>query len=84
MEKPQGNSLCSYLKQPETSFFSSFLIQIGEQEVLGGRGLVPVGGRRVNIVQILCTHVNGKMRPVESTPGMGVMGKGDEGEWWRR
>jgi hypothetical protein len=26
-------------------------------------------------------YVNGKMRSVETSPGMG--GEGDEGEWWR-
>jgi hypothetical protein len=64
VEVPQGNSLCSYLKQ-KCPCFSSFLIQIGEQEartdpdyVVGTRG----GGgvwkcwKRVNMMQILCTH----------------------------
>jgi hypothetical protein len=27
--------------------------------------------RRVNVVEILCTHKNGKMRPVETVQGMG-------------
>jgi hypothetical protein len=27
-------------------------------------------------------YVNGKMRPVESIPGMGGK-EGDEGEWWK-
>jgi hypothetical protein len=36
--------------------------------------------RRVNIVQIMCTHVcNGKMIPVETVPGMG--GGEDKGKW---
>jgi hypothetical protein len=35
---------------------------------------------RVNVVQILCIHVcKWKMRPVETTPGMGA-GKRDKGE----
>jgi hypothetical protein len=33
-----------------------------------------VGGRSVNIVQILCTHVSGKMIPVETIPGIGGVG----------
>jgi hypothetical protein len=53
------------------------------------------GYKRVNMVEILCsyiykyiyiytniyiyTHTNGKMRPVETIPGMGV---GDKGECW--
>jgi hypothetical protein len=48
--------------------------------------LVPAGGedvekghRRVNIVKY-CTHryVNGKMRPVETTPGIGRVGNKGE------
>jgi hypothetical protein len=31
--------------------------------------------------QILCTHVNVKMLPVETTPGIG--GGRDKGEQWR-
>jgi hypothetical protein len=27
--------------------------------------------RRVSMVQILCTHVSGKMKPVETIPGIG-------------
>jgi hypothetical protein len=45
MEAPQGNSLCSYLKQAKISFF--FFYKIGEQEGRTGHaweGLVPVGG----------------------------------------
>jgi hypothetical protein len=39
------------------------------------------GHGRVDIVQILCTHLcNGKMLPVETIPGIG---EGDKGEWWR-
>jgi hypothetical protein len=32
-----------------------------------------IGSRRMNNLQMLCTHVNGKMRP-ETTPGMGSKG----------
>jgi hypothetical protein len=36
----------------------------------------------VNVVEILCTvYVNGKMRPVETIPG--IRGREDKGEWWR-
>jgi hypothetical protein len=39
--------------------------------------------RRVNMV-IYCVHmnVNGKMKPVETIPGMGE--EGDKGECWRK
>jgi hypothetical protein len=52
--------------------------------------MVPVGGReevgkgcvRVNIMQILCTHVcEWKNDTCETVPGMGE--EGDKGEWWR-
>jgi hypothetical protein len=58
MKVPQGNSLCSYLKQSKKSFSSSFLIQnqrTGEQNRSYLGELVSVRG--VNMVQILCTHV---------------------------
>jgi hypothetical protein len=62
---PQGNSLCSYLKQEKMSF--SFFYKIREQE----GGTDPAGGfgtnrkveelgkecKRVKMVQILCAHV---------------------------
>jgi hypothetical protein len=32
MEMPQGNSLCSYLKQAKISFLFSIFCKIGEQE----------------------------------------------------
>jgi hypothetical protein len=39
--------------------------------------------RRENMVQILVNvYVNGKMRPVETIPGMG--GGEIKGEWWLR
>jgi hypothetical protein len=63
MEMSQGNSLCSYLKQKNV-FFSFAKSQNERTEQVLSRGLVPVVGedvgkgfRRVNIVQILCTHV---------------------------
>jgi hypothetical protein len=37
----------------------------------------------VNIVQILCIHVSGKMIPVETIPGMKRGEGGNKGEWWR-
>jgi hypothetical protein len=36
------------------------------------------GHERVNIAQILCTHVSGKMIPVETVPRMG--GGRDKGQ----
>jgi hypothetical protein len=66
---PQGNSLCSYLKQAKMSLFSFsfFLIQNQRTEEqnrsclgagIGGKGEeVGKGYRRVNMVQILCVHV---------------------------
>jgi hypothetical protein len=53
------------------------------------RWMVPVGGERVwrkgigrvNIVQVLCTHVFiWKIIPDETIPWM--VGGGDKGEWW--
>jgi hypothetical protein len=45
--------------------------------------LVPAGGERhgkVNMVQILFTHVcKWKMRPIETTPGMGEIKKNNGG-----
>jgi hypothetical protein len=60
MEMSQENSLYSYFKQTKLSFF--FFYKIREQEVCGvgtsGKGEDVVKGcRRVNMVQILCTHV---------------------------
>jgi hypothetical protein len=56
MEMSHGNSLYSYLKQTKVSFF---LNKIGEQEGKIGPIWEEVGKgcRRVNVVQILCTHV---------------------------
>jgi hypothetical protein len=34
--------------------------------------------RRVNMVEILRTHENGKLRPVETILGMGVEGDNEE------
>jgi hypothetical protein len=58
-----------------------------EQVVFGE--LVPVGGggcEKVCRKWILCKHcvqmwISGKMRHVETIPGMG--GRGDKGEWWK-
>jgi hypothetical protein len=69
MELSQGNSLCSYfyLKQAKMSFFFFYKIREqegragpawGEQCWYRGRGRgVGKGDRRVNMAQILCTHV---------------------------
>jgi hypothetical protein len=65
MEMSHGNSRCSYLKQTNLSFF--FLLQNqrtgSAQGRVGGSGIgnrsvenVGKGCRRVNMVQILCTH----------------------------
>jgi hypothetical protein len=67
MEMSQGKALCSYLKQPKMSFFSSsFLIQ---NQRTGGRTGPACGGWYqwkgvevkewwwVNTVQILCIYV---------------------------
>jgi hypothetical protein len=80
MEGPQGNSLCSYLKQARMSFF--FFYKIGEQEgktgPAGGGRLVPVsaggGGERVQEGEWckFCVHlyVNRKMASVKTSPRM--------------
>jgi hypothetical protein len=61
MEVPQGNSLCSYLKEVKMSFLFPFFCKIREQE--GGTGLIIGSGeeigkgcKRVTIVQIRCKH----------------------------
>jgi hypothetical protein len=86
MEISQGNSLYSYLKQTKMSFF--FFCKIGGQNrsCLGGIGTsgreeeVGKGCGKVNIVQILCTHVwKWKMIPIETIPRTG--GGGDKVEW---
>jgi hypothetical protein len=68
MEVPQGNSLYSYCKQAKWQFYSftksknrwaELLLPVGE----GGFGTsgsgeeVGKGCKRVNMMQILCTHV---------------------------
>jgi hypothetical protein len=61
MEISQGKSLCSYLKQTKMSFF--FLLQEGRIDPARGDSYQwegDDGGKghgRVNMVQILCTHV---------------------------
>jgi hypothetical protein len=80
MEMSQGNFLCSYPKQKKMSFF--FLLE--NQRTRGWnstcrKSLVPVevgrsgkGCRRVNMEQILCTHVcKWEMRHSETILGMG-------------
>jgi hypothetical protein len=67
MELSQGNSLCSYLKQTKLSFFSFAKSENKRvEQILPGMGGVGTsvkeeevgkGHGRVNIVQILCTHV---------------------------
>jgi hypothetical protein len=68
MEISQGNVPCSYLKQAKMLFFSFLFYKIREQEGRagpaweeGGNGrrkkVVEKGCRRINMVQILCTHV---------------------------
>jgi hypothetical protein len=63
---PQGNSLCKYLKQAKLSFFFLSLAKSKnrrEEQILPGgidtsrRGKdMGKGCKRVNMVQILCTH----------------------------
>jgi hypothetical protein len=65
---PQGDSLCSYLEEAKMSFFS-FFCKFGEQEGRtdpayvvavdnsGREETVGKGCKRVNMVQIICTHV---------------------------
>jgi hypothetical protein len=65
MEMSQGNSLYSYLKQTNTSFF--FFYEIREQEdrtgpvwgagSSGKREDVGRGCKKENMVQILCPHI---------------------------
>jgi hypothetical protein len=65
MEISQENSLCSYLKQTKMSFLFSFtkLENRRAAQVLPGVGYqqereeVRKGCGRMNILQILCTHV---------------------------
>jgi hypothetical protein len=66
MDVPQGNSLCSYLKQAKCHFFFlSFAKSENRraEQVLRGRSWgggmeeeVGEGCKRVNMMQILCTH----------------------------
>jgi hypothetical protein len=83
--KYHSETLYSYLMQTKISFKKN-----GEQEGKTGPvwRLAPVGGggykercRRVNMVEYYALmYENGKMRSVETIPGMG---DGDKGEWWR-
>jgi hypothetical protein len=65
MKVPQGNSLCSYLKQAKNVIF--FLLQnqrterwdrscLGEIGTSGSEEEVGKGPGRVNMVQALCTY----------------------------
>jgi hypothetical protein len=87
----QGYCLYRNLIQTKMSFLLFY--KIGEHEggtgPMGGRGgtsgrgeEIGKGCRRVNMVEILCTHVckQKKMIPIKIIPRMG---KGDKGEWWR-
>jgi hypothetical protein len=65
MEMSQGNSLCSYLKQTKIEFFFTKSENRRVEQVLprvvstyGNGEQVGKWGGRVNIVQILCTHVH--------------------------
>jgi hypothetical protein len=79
LEMSQGSSLYSYLKQTKMSFFKN-----GGQEGKTGPvwGLAPVGGgghkervEEVNMVEYyVLVYENGKMRPIETIPGMGKRG----------
>jgi hypothetical protein len=89
IEMSQENSLCSYLKQTKMSFFFNLQNQKTEgwnRSCLGvgsnsGRGEeVGKGNGRVYIVQTLCTHVHGKIIPVETIPGMGSVKENDGGD----
>jgi hypothetical protein len=89
MEMSQGNSLYIYLKQTKMSFF--FFYKIGGQEdrpgPARGRGIGPSGrgkevekvcGRVSTVKYHVYVFVNGKIIPVETTPGMeGGEGKGE-------
>jgi hypothetical protein len=82
----QGNSLNSYLTQIKMScfFLSFFLPKIEDRkvkQVLSGGWHqwegedIRKGCRRVNMVEYyVLRYKNGKMRPVESLPGMGGRG----------
>jgi hypothetical protein len=58
METSQGNSLCSYLNETNMSF--CFLLQKQRIDPVWGVSTSGSGedaGMRLNMVQILCTHV---------------------------
>jgi hypothetical protein len=81
MEMSQGKSLYSYLKQTKKIIFFSFTkLENWRAEPLFW-GLIPVGEGRMwgkgvgqSIWYKYCVHmyVNGKIRPVETIPGMGI------------
>jgi hypothetical protein len=70
MEMSQGNSLCSYLKQTKLSGGQNrSYLGVGTS----GRGEdIRKGCRRVNMVEYYALmYENGKIRPGETSPGMG-------------
>jgi hypothetical protein len=80
IEMSQGNFLYSYLKQTNMTFYFSFMKSQNRREEKVLCELVPVRSgmevekvcRRVNMVQILCTHLyKWKMMLIKTTPGMG-------------
>jgi hypothetical protein len=85
MEMSQGNSLCSYLKQTKMSSFQKQRTGRQNRPYLGvgtsGRGEdIRKGCRRVNMVEYYALmYENGKMRPVETVPGMGGVKDSDGG-----
>jgi hypothetical protein len=81
MEMSQGNSLCSYLKQAKSENRRAeqvlWVVGVGTS----GRGRRwGKGGRGIWCKCCAYRCENGKMRPVETAPGMG---EGDKGGWWR-
>jgi hypothetical protein len=92
MELPQGNSLCSYLKQAKCHVFLFYKIREQLEDrtgpACGGVGTSRRGEEvgkecgKVNIMLILCAQVcNWKIIPVETSLGM-EEGE-DKGQWWR-
>jgi hypothetical protein len=65
MEMSQGNNPYSYLKQTKMSFFSFTIMENRKEKQVFYVGLAPVGRgedirkgcMRVNMVDMLCTHI---------------------------
>jgi hypothetical protein len=82
MEKSQGNSLYSYVIQTKMSFFKN-----GDRKVKQVLSWHQCGGGgykervwEVNMVEYyVLMYENGKMRPVETIPGMGEGIKENDG-----